>query len=157
MGLENRLAAKVFASVLPWIDQDHPMLFMHDEGGQNANALPDLSFQFFGSRNGPIRIEFKVVKASHQSWSVKLTAKQVNDWCQTSTYRDKPHCWIGVDETESQYYFWEQPAIEPAIQLVHPANGYRTVPIPTSVLQYSRLLSVFRVLLEFAEHKELCP
>src|SRR5581483_7975286 len=98
MGLENQLAAKVFASVLPWIDQNHLMLFMHDEGGQNVNAVPDLCFQFLGSQNGPIRIEFKVVKAPNQGGSVKLTAKQVNDWCQASLYPDKPHCWIGVDE-----------------------------------------------------------
>src|SRR5947207_10130344 len=108
MGRENRFAAKVFGSVLPWIDQDHRLLFMHDEGGQNANAMPDLCFQFLGSQAGPIRIEFKVVKAPSQRGSVKLTAKQVNDWCQTSPYPEKPHCWMGVDEAESQYYFWEQ-------------------------------------------------
>lgn len=54
--------------------------------------LPDLCFQFLGSPSGPIRIEFKTVKATSQGGSVKLTAKQVNDWCQTSTFSNKPHC-----------------------------------------------------------------
>jgi len=39
MGRENRLAANVFASLLPWIDEEHEIIFLQDEGGQNDNAI----------------------------------------------------------------------------------------------------------------------
>lgn len=157
MSLENRLAANVFASVLPWIDQDRPLFFMHDEGGQSANALPDLCFQFLGSQAGPIRIEFKVVKDSSRGRGVKLTANQVNGWCTSSSSSDKPHCWIGVHEGGEIYFFWEHAAIEPLIEQALPCNGYRTIRVPMPTLQCTHFLAVFRALLQFAEQRGLCP
>lgn len=51
MSLENRLAANVFVSVFPWIDQDHQIVFLQDEGGQNANC-PISVFSSLGRRAG---------------------------------------------------------------------------------------------------------
>jgi hypothetical protein len=157
MGLENRLAAKVFASLLPWIDENHPVVFLQDEGGKNPNAIPDLGFRFLGSQAGPIRIEFKVVKAVTQGGSVKLTRKQVADWRQASAFSDKPHCWIGVNPDEARYFFWDHADIEAAIQGVHPAPGDRVVRVPPTAVSDKHFLAVFRALLQFAKQQKLCP
>jgi hypothetical protein len=133
------------------------VLFLQDEGGQNVHAIPDLGFCFVGSQLGPIRIEFKVVKVSQRGESVKLTSKQINDWCQSSTFSEKPHCWIGVDEGESQYYFWQQAAIAPLIERVQPARGYRTVHLPQLIIRDSHFMAIFRELLGFAMQQSLCP
>jgi hypothetical protein len=165
MSLENALAANVFASVLPWIERNDPIIFMHDQGGTNANAVPDLCFNFIGANNGPIRIEFKVVKHSRNGGSVSLTNKQVNNWCQSSTTLEKPHCWIGVDE-RGNYYFWEQTVIEPLIEAVFQrirnlaiprGSGNRNVPVPASARASYELISAFRLLLEFANQHHMCP
>jgi hypothetical protein len=152
MGLENRLAAKAFAFILPWIDDDHPIVFMQDDGGKNPHAIPDFCFNFSGSTSGPIRIEFKVLNASNR---VGLTRKQLDDWRQNSTYPDKPHCWIAVDR-EMSYFFWEQAAIGPLIEQVWPSDSGGWVQIPTSAAPHKEFLSVFRSLLQFAHQNQFC-
>lgn len=98
-----------------------------------------------------------MVKAVTRGVRVKLTRKQVADWCETSTYTEKPHCWIGVDENESQYYFWKHSAIEPFIQRAHPARRDRTISMPTGIAGQEHFLAVFRELLLFASQNRLCP